>query len=145
MRKWTSWKEISPAIAKDGTLNDYGIYQIRLVDKKGKVIPIGRFVKIDQQGLIYIGRSGFRLQRTGRTIANRIKEFVNQNHSGGITYALAQKVLRKQKKFSEHRLQVRGMFLPDNEIDRAEKKALRDYFAHYAELPPCNSAFPKDE
>ena len=144
MGNWSSWEDIAFAKSKDGKLNDFGIYKIRVVNRNGEAIPIFRFVGIDRQGLIYVGRSGYRSQKTGRTIANRIREFVKQQHSGGITYARAEKVLEREGKFFEHRLQVRAMFLPDEEIDRTEKKVLRDYFSQYAELPPCNSAFPKD-
>lgn len=143
MNDWSSWQDIKSAKTKGGNLNDFGIYEIRVVNRNKEAIPIFRFVGCDSQGLIYIGRSGYRWQKTGRTIANRIKEFVQQQHSGGTTYARAHKVLIGQSEFSGHRLEARGKILPDEEIKKAEKNAIDEYFSMHAELPPCNSAFPK--
>lgn len=143
MKDWSSWQDIESAKSKGGNLNDFGIYEIRVVNRNKEAIPICRFVGRDSQGLIYIGRSGYRWQKTGRTIANRIKEFAQQQHSGGIAYARIQKVLAGQSEFSGHRLEARGVVLPDEEINKAEINAIDEYFSMHAELPPCNSAFPK--
>jgi hypothetical protein len=143
---WTDWIDIDLAKSKRGQFNNFGIYEIRVVDSRGQPIPISRLIGVDYPGVLYIGRSGLRNQKTKRTIANRIQEFLRQkNHSGGITYARAKKILQQEKKFSGHRLQVRAIFLADEEIKSKEAKVLRDYFSIHAELPPCNSALPKKQ
>lgn len=142
MGKWSDWVEIELAKSSSGPFDNFGIYQIRAVAPSNEPIPICRLVGIDSLGILYVGRSGYRYQRSKRTIANRIREFVRQQHSGGITYASARKVLQQSPKFSQHRLQVRAMFLPDDKIGKAESSVLNDYFSIYAELPPCNSSLP---
>jgi len=139
---WTSWIDINLAKSKKGPYEDFGIYQIRAVNKELKTIPIERINGLDREGVLYIGRSGFKNQRTNRTIANRINEFIKKQHSGGITYGLAKNILRKNKKFSQHNLQVRALFQSDNQIELKEAEELHNYFLKFAELPPCNSAFP---
>lgn len=143
MSTWTDWIDIERAELKQGPLNDFGVYEIRAVNSKGQPIPISRLVGVDRLGCLYVGRSGFRHQKTRRTIANRIKEFLRGPHSGGTTYARAKTTLQQGQKFSSHRLQVRAIFLPDDKIELEESKALYGYFRRHAELPPCNSALPK--
>ena len=143
MSNWTDWVEIESAKSRRGPLNDFGIYQIRVVEPSGGPISIGRLAGVDSLGILYVGRSGCRHQQTDRTIANRIREFLQRAHSGGITYVRAKKTLQRVPRFSGHRLQVRAMFLPDEEIDETESSILHKYFSEYAELPPCNSSLPK--
>lgn len=102
--RWTSWIELEDTKSRNGRLKGFGVYEIRIVGRTGSPIPIHRLVGTDRNGVIYIGRSGFRSRGTGRTIANRIREFDAQYHSGGITYAKAQKVLRHVSRFLLHRL-----------------------------------------
>lgn len=93
--------------------------------------------------MLCVGRSGFRHQKTKRTVANRIKEFLRGPHSGGATYTRARKTFQQAKTLSGHRLQVRAMFLPDDKIESRELKVPYNYFSIYAELPAFNSALPK--
>ena len=143
MNEWTPWHEIDKAKSPTGPLDDFGIYQIRIVNVSGAPIPISRFCRIDADGLIYIGRSGFRRQQNHRTIANRIREFTQLQHSGGITYDRIKPLLQHHPQFADHRLQVRGCFLEDGQIKAAETQLLSDYLATYGELPPCNSSLPQ--
>jgi hypothetical protein len=53
----------------------------------------------------------YQLNPICRSEGIRIKEFVQQQHSGGTTYARSKKVLAGQSEFSGHRLETRGMFL----------------------------------
>jgi hypothetical protein len=139
MSKWSDWIDIELAKSQRGPFNDFGIYQIRAVTSLGEPISISRLVGVDPLGILYLGRSGYRHKKSERTIANRIREFLQRQHSGGVTYARANETLKREPQFSEHRLQVRAMFLPDEKINAAESKALHDYFLTHAELPPCNS------
>lgn len=145
MNNWTDWIDIDLAKSKRGPLNDFGVYEIRAIDSKGVPIAISRLVGVDDLGVLYIGRSGYRHQKTERTIANRIREFLRQTHSGGVTYERARQTLSQSQKFSDHRLQVRAMFVPDEKIDSTERTLLHNYFSKHGEVPPCNSVLPKSE
>jgi hypothetical protein len=142
MVEWTKWIDIDTAKSLK-EFEEWGVYQIRLVDQEKQPIPIDRMAKVDGEGLLYVGRSGYRTAKTDRTLANRIKEFDKHNHSGALTYFEAKETLKKVQKFRNHRLQVRAKFLSDEEINPAEVDTLSYYFSEYAELPPCNSSLPK--
>jgi hypothetical protein len=128
MGLWSDWIDIELARSWRGPFNDFGIYQVRAVTSRGEPIPINRLVAVDPSGTLYIGRSGYRRRSSNRTIANRIREFVQQQHSGGIAYARANPVLQRVPHFSGHRLQVRAMFLADEEIDAEESCAFEIIF-----------------
>lgn len=140
MGRWTKWLEIDDAQERNGSLKEFGLYQIRAVSRQGKPIPISRLRDVDPEGILYVGRSGFQATSPHRTVANRIGEFIKQRHSGGITYAKAAARLESNPRFAGHRLQVRARFFPDSSIAREEAKVLEAYFRKYAELPPCNSS-----
>lgn len=138
MPDWSDWVSIEVAKSRKGPFNCLGIYQIRAVTSSGKPIPVCRLVGVDPLGTVYIGRSGF---ASGRSIANRIGEFVRQQHSGGVTYARAKEGPDRTPAYSRHSLQVRAKVLfTKKEIESAESRALQEYFSKYGELPPCNSA-----
>ncbi len=136
MIEWTTWYDSEEATASNSSLNNFGIYQIRIVNPTGDPLHINRFCSADTNGLIYFGRSGFRHQKTNRTIANRIQEFIRRKHSGGRTYSKIKPLLDKHPNFADHRLQFRGKFLPDTEIENAEANLLSEYLFKFGELPP---------
>ncbi len=141
--QWTDWVDIDRACTTSGLFGAYGIYQIRISQPKlNAPANIFRFVGVNTSGLIYIGRSGFRKRGRGRTVANRVREWIISQHSGANTLEKAVPTLDKSQ-WLDRKLQVRAMFLPDNQIEEAEAKALADYFAEHAELPPCNSSTPR--
>lgn len=140
MCNWTEWVFIdnNNPILPD-SFNNFGIYQIGMVNTSDRPIPIGRLAQIDKSGIIYIGRSGLDKKRT---IAKRIKEFLRGNHSGGKRYARARQVLENGMIHKNHRLQARAKILLPNQILIAEANCLHEYFSTYAELPPCNASLP---
>lgn len=138
--KWTEWTPIEAAISGDQRLAAHGIYQIRAVTPRGKPIRINRLLGADPEGVLYVGRSGLKFRSPSRTIANRLREFLKQQHSGGITYAKACSCLNGTPRFAGHQLQVRALFLEDKHITATESSVLAEYFAKHAELPPCNSS-----
>lgn len=138
------WEPIENVVESDRDyFHNFGVYEIAIVDAKGKPIPITRLTGVDKSGLLYIGRSGFRYQKSNRTIANRIKEFLYGPHSGGETYDKVFEVFKKTQKFSKHRLKVRASVLADRQIISEEIKLLKKYFSKYGELPPLNSSMPR--
>jgi len=142
MAEWSEWIDIERACARVGPFGDYGIYQVRVVMKDGLPFSITRFASVDSSGLVYIGRSGFRKNGRGRTVANRLREWLTLQHSGANTYARAAPILDASV-YADRRLQARAMFVPDEEIEAAEARTLDEYFSRHAELPPCNSSTPR--
>jgi hypothetical protein len=143
MSEWTDWVDIETAKSPQGPFVGHGIYQIRIVDEQNEPIPISRIGGIDPSGLLHVGRSGHGIESPTRTIANRLKEFIQQQHSGGKTYARAREVLLRFPQFANHQLQARAMFVKNDEIDIAESRAAWAYLGKYGELPPCNSSLPR--
>ena len=140
MKRWTRWMNTEEAQTRNGVLEKFGLYQIRAVGPSGTPIPICRLKQVDLDGILYVGRSGVQTRSPSRTVANRIREFLEKHHSGGITYAKAALRLKGHARFAGHRLQVRALFLPDTAITIEETRVLEQYFKKYAELPPCNSS-----
>lgn len=64
MSRWSDWIDIELAKSRQGPLNDFGVYQIRAVTLSGEPIPISRIVGVDSSGILYVGRSGYRHQRS---------------------------------------------------------------------------------
>jgi len=142
MDNWSEWMEIEHARLGEGPFADFGIYQIRAINQSGSPISIGRFVGIDTAGILYIGRSGFRSQKTGRTLGNRIDEWLKSAHSGGFRFQGVKHLLDASPAFRGYRLQAQAKVVPDNEIGKAEVASLQGYSSVYAELPPINSSMP---
>jgi hypothetical protein len=143
MARWTDWHNIdrkSKILGINGPFNDHGIYQIRLVKNNKKPLKISRLTGEDPLGIIYIGRSGFRKQKTKRSIRKRLREFLDEQHSGGIAYSLIKTKI--SRKLLPHNLEARALFLRDNQIKSKECREINQYLRKYAELPPCNSSFP---
>jgi hypothetical protein len=143
---WSSWRDIEHARVKERGY--YGIYQIRMVDDAGDSLPIPRITRIDEEGIIYIGRAVPR-----NTLAKRIREFQsvtqfkNVSHHGGETYNLMRFNLKYSgHAYQKHKLQYKVMRLegePKSKIEEEEINTLANYFNKYGELPPCNSSFPE--
>jgi hypothetical protein len=111
---WSEWADINEAAKKTGSFEDYGIYQVRIVNSESGPHQIHRLVGVDQFGLGYIGRSGMRATGNQRTVANRMREWQAIWHPGAALYNKAKTLL------GDHRLEVRALFLPDDEIVAAE-------------------------
>lgn len=71
--QWSSWSTIEEAAKRNGSFEDYGIYQVRIVNFEGDPRTVQRLVGADPSGLVYVGRSGLRATGNGRTVANRAK------------------------------------------------------------------------
>lgn len=97
---------------------------------------IQRLVGADPSGLVYIGRSGLRASGNGRTVANRMREWLAIWHPGAALYDKAKTML------GNHRLQVRALFLHDEGIVATEAEELINYRRRHGELPPFNSVDP---
>jgi hypothetical protein len=65
-----------------------------------------------------------------------MREWIDIWHPGAALYEKAKPLL------GEHRLEVRALFLPDEEIIVAEAGELTNYRQRHGELPPFNAADP---
>jgi hypothetical protein len=138
--EWQEWFELVETTAWPYEL--YGIYRVRITNPEGIPIPISRIGGIDPDGIMNIGRSGFRTSKTNRSLGQRLREFWYGNHSGAYTYGLALNALSRLPSFAGHRLWASIVLLSDDEIQHAEVAAIRQYFDRFQELPPYNGAFP---
>lgn len=130
MPKWRKWQAIDSVYSNIGLLGKKGIYQIRMVDRENKPIPISRLVGTDSEGIVYIGKS-IRLRP-------RIEDFLGGRHSGGGTYFLAYRHLIRSDRFRNHSLQFRILACQKPELEIKEANMLRKF----CELPPFNSTVP---
>lgn len=143
MSRWTNWYDIQQARSSHGPLADrYGLYRIRIViaskGRQPRRVPIRRLVGVDSDGVIYIGRSGVR--RNGqRDIANRVNEFLHQQHSAGVRY---NRHVKRKLRRRGYELQVSGRSVADDSLKASEASALRKYLKIHAELPPLNNNQP---
>jgi hypothetical protein len=130
MPKWRKWQVIDSVYSNIGLLGKKGIYQIRMVDRENKPIPISRLVGTDSEGIVYIGKS-IRLRP-------RIEDFLGGRHSGGGTYFLVYRHLIRSDRFRNHSLQFRILACQKPELEIKEANMLRKF----CELPPFNSTVP---
>ncbi len=147
MPSWNRWHDIDAAVSQEADC--YGIYKIRILDEAGSPIQISRVGGSDNEGIVYIGRSGW---SKARSLSKRIGEFRAGKrpggwpHSGRWTYDLMMKALDhpRNRSFLPHSFQYKTMHLDqsEKEIKRVELEAMAAYFVRFGELPPCNSSRP---
>lgn len=142
MEDWSDWVSISDPKDLKKSFAFHGVYMIRCVDASGDPIPIGRLVATDEQGVLYIGRSGLPSKSPQRTVAHRLNEFSKYRHSGGKTYFLASISMEREESFPDYSLQARGRHFLEEDIERGEDHELTQYLMRHGELPPCNSKMP---
>ena len=139
--RWSSWRSVLDLDEKWNEEHSVccfpGIYQIRMITKRGKPIVIPRIRGEDRQGILYIGSAAARRTKTHRCLGWRIWEFPGgEIHSGGYTYNLA------RRRLPEHGLQFRTFRTSRGKVSAAEKRTLMRYFRRFGELPPFNGSFP---
>ena len=135
---WTAWCCLEPkgTIPKEHKKH-FGIYRIRIADASGCAIRLGRMLKCDESGVVYIGRSG--VQKT-RAVGVRLKEWLRRYHSGAETYDCVKSTLPH-----DHSLQVSALYLPANEVKAKEAEEINKYLKRFGEPPPFNSNIPGKE
>lgn len=134
--QWSSWSTIEEAAKRNGSFEDYGIYQVRIVNFEGEPRTVQRLVGADPSGLVYVGRSGLRATGNGRTVANRMREWLSVWHPGAALYEKARPLL------GDHGVEVRARFLSDERIVADETEEIINYRRRHGELAPFNSINP---
>ena len=66
-RRWRDIEDLNSCADLNGKTAVAGIYKIRLADRRGQPIPLGRFLAQDTEGLLAIGESN--------SVARRLREF----------------------------------------------------------------------
>jgi len=131
----SDWNSIS--IDNETGYDGHGVYRI-LATKGGKAVKIPRFRKVDEGGVLVIGRTD--------NIERRRKQFVkssrgNHGHSEGKQWWLVKHFSNFGEEFSLMfdftRLKSR------EEAKKMERREIQDYFKKFLELSPLNSIMPK--
>jgi len=114
-----------------------GVYRVHLVRKGGKFDPVKRLGGIDDEGIIYIGKTTnlrrrlrLQLKRYGGKLSKRTREYLK--------YYLG-RFPHKSHSFSWKCTK------DESEAVRAEKKLLKSYFKRFLEEPPRNRALALGE
>jgi hypothetical protein len=112
-----------------------GVYRIWAKSENGKPISIHRFCGIDNNGLLYIGRT------IDQTLSKRVYQFSassnisknTHNHSGAGKYKNSE-IIRKT--LGEHKLWFD--FIETDDPKTKENELLTEYSLLYGEKPPLN-------
>jgi len=136
---WTCWYCLEPQ-SKETFPSEFqehfGIYRIRIVDASGCPIRLGRMLKCDESGVVYIGRSGVHEEQK-RTVGCRLKEWLRRYHSGAETYKRVKPTLPV-----DHSLQVSALYPPASGVQAKEAEEIDTYRKQFGEPPPFNSNIP---
>jgi hypothetical protein len=120
-----------------------GTYELRMVHTvRGKTepVPIPRFLRCDNRGLLLIGVT--------TRIETRRKQFICgvercYGHSEGNLLHLLTRYTRLTKLFPDYQLEFR--YHPatgQREAELAEEQSIKRYVRRFGEVPPLNSAIP---
>lgn len=128
---WSNWENIE-------IFPDYkgkGVYKIRLVNNKGEILSIQRFLGEDKGGLLMIGQTS-NINRRLREFYNVVIKEKNSPHSEAKTLRLARRNPKFEEKFRKCSFQYSFNKVENNKEE--EKKLLENYFNKYGETTPLN-------
>ena len=113
--------------------NKGGVYQL-FYKGKGKVRPIGRFLGIDHEGILYIGKATRFLDRIIELKKTIDPQKKSASHICGRRYNKSENI---RKEFPFKNLFVR--LIENSQPEKTEKELLNDYFTIFGEVPPLNA------
>ncbi len=119
--------------------DESAVYFIRIL-KRGKRIPICRFLSIDAEGLICIGVT-IHMETRRKQFMSSMKK--SGNHSEGDLLNILDKNSVLKKKIPEYTIEYR--FIPFRNRESAalnEEKEIKSYVKQFGEVPPLNSEIP---
>lgn len=143
---WRGWKHL-------GYIDDLklkvmyrwqGVYAVRLIEAQSeKPIPIGRFLAIDEKGILLIGTSNDVGGRLGKFYHSYLEDA--RTHSEGRRLHLVRMLSRFEEEiYPGASMQFNVKRISDKEhAKNEEEKLLKSYFVRFGELPPLNSAVGK--
>lgn len=121
------WNKINDNFSKEG-----GIYKI-IATENEKPVPIQRLLEVDNDGILYIGKTNSFLERVIILKTASDPEYNSSNHEFGLRYK-AHPLLKS--KFPYDKLFV-YLEKSDNP-EKTESEELRMYYLKFGELPPLN-------
>jgi hypothetical protein len=141
---WRGWDHIGYIDDLKFMYHWRGVYSIRLIDAPSETpIPIGRFLRTDENGTLLIGVSGDLGDRLCKFYHSYLEDA--RTHSEGRRLHLVRMVCEYEEKiYPNSSMQFRVKRIPDKEeAKHEEERLLKSYFKRFGELPPLNSAMGK--
>lgn len=137
---WRGWDHIGQIDELKFMYRWQGVYAIRLIDAPSeRPIPIGRFLGIDESGILLIGVSN----DLGRRLYDFYYSYLEdrRTHSGGRRLHLVRMLSQFEEEiYPESSMQFRVKRIPDEEqAKHEEERLLKSYFKRFGELPPLNT------
>lgn len=121
------WKKLSD---KKG-----GVYKIIAV-KEGKIVPQHRFLGIDTDGILYIGKATSYIDRVIGLVKSISPKYKGSTHICGRRYK-SNPNIAKLFPFDTLHLDI----IPSSEPEEIENKLLKEYFDKFGEAPPLNAHY----
>ena len=122
------WTEINEDFKEKG-----GAYILFFKDK-GKIRPIARFIGIDGDGILYIGKATSYLDRVINLKKSLDPEKKSTAHICGRRYKKNKNIV---KEFPFQNLYIR--LFPHNNPEEKERELIDKYFNEFGEVPPLNA------
>lgn len=132
---WTEWQDLSQSSAT----NEPAIYEIRIVDENGTPLRLGRFLDLDELGLISIGLTTDMERRRQQFLCGMDNCY---GHSEGNLLNLLRRFSRLQEVFPAAKYQYRFQAATNADVPSLERRAIKRYIRRFGEVPPLNSAIP---
>lgn len=126
------WTRINEDFGDSG-----GVYKLFCKKENGKTKPIPRFVDVDIDGILYIGKGVSFLNRVIELKKSIAPEYGSSNHECGVRYKSSE-MIKKLFPYKDLWIELNGFDTKD--IDQGEKDFLQDYEKEFGELPPLNRA-----
>lgn len=120
------WQQINSAYHNGG-----GIYKLILKDKTDFPVRIGRLLKKDENGVLYIGKATSFLDRVIELKKSLSPDHFSSNHECGVRF----------KSFLKNHFEFENLWvelIQTNDIDQLEIEELLKYETEFGELPPMN-------
>lgn len=122
-------------ITKISPAKNTGIYILRKYNSKGVITPIPRLIKLDTEGILYIGKSDDLTRRLG-VLVNLINGTTKTGkHSMGRRFQEVS-ILKQHIKPENLKLHITIIDKPRE----LESKLLDKYLNEFGELPPLNNS-----
>jgi hypothetical protein len=140
---WRGWDHLGRIDGLKFLYRWPGVYVIRLIDApSGRPIPIGRFLGIDESGILLIGVSN----DLGGRLYNFYYSYLEdrRTHSEGRRLHLVRMLTKFEEIYPEASMQFSVKRIPDKEqAKHEEERLLKSYFKRFGELPPLNTMMGK--